>query len=329
MAKKIGIIIYSLYHHIAKLAESVKAGVESSGMEAKIFQVKETLPESILEKLHAAPKLPYDIADLKTLTDYDGFLFGIPTRYGNMPSQLKTFFDGTGSLWASGALYHKPFGVFVSTGTGGGNEMTVVSSLSTFVHHGMIFVPLGYAKVFPQMTNLSEVRGGSPWGAGTIAGDEENEENNGMLQYINSDDDDDDIPKYDEDEDEEDEDEDKINAIDRVEISQDLNTETIDSSSNFKKRLLGETKDGKVIKKGKSVKFSEENKTVIFDGRHSPETVGKEPEVQEEMEEEEIEEDIEKALDDAFEIGEVGEVGEVGETAQDNDALSSLLSRLS
>jgi NAD(P)H dehydrogenase (quinone) len=81
-------------------------------------------------------------------------------------------------------------GVFVSTGTpGGGQESTVISSMSTLVHHGMIFVPLGYKDTFPHLSNVSEVRGGmfalfipviahclicfqsgSPWGAGTFAG---------------------------------------------------------------------------------------------------------------------------------------------------------------
>lgn len=87
-----------------------------------------------------------------------------------MPAQMKAFIDATGSLWQKGKLYHKPAGVFISTGTGGGNEMTVVNFLSTLSHHGMIYVPLGYAPVFGELTNLNEVHGGSPWGAGTIAG---------------------------------------------------------------------------------------------------------------------------------------------------------------
>ncbi|GME69289.1 unnamed protein product [[Candida] boidinii] len=168
--QKVAIIIYSLYGHIGKLAESVKVGVASAGGVADIYQVAETLPAEILEKMHAPPKPDYPIATPDVLKEYGSFLFGVPTRYGNMPSQMKSFIDSTGGLWASGALYHKPAGVFVSTGTGGGNEMTVVSMLSTLAHHGMVFVPLGYAEVFAKLTNLEEVHGGSPWGAGTIAG---------------------------------------------------------------------------------------------------------------------------------------------------------------
>ncbi|GME83330.1 unnamed protein product [Ambrosiozyma monospora] len=167
---QLGIIIYTLYGHIGKLAESVAAGVKTSGLEADIYQVAETLPPAILEKLHAPPKPKYPIATAETLTKYDGLLFGIPTRYGNFPSQLKAFIDSTGGLWASGALYQKPYGVFVSTGTGGGRESTAINSLSTFVHHGLIYVPLGFAPVFQDITNLNEVHGATPWGAGTIAG---------------------------------------------------------------------------------------------------------------------------------------------------------------
>lgn len=168
MGPRTAIITYSLYHHIASMATAAKTGVESAGGTAKIFQVAETLPDSLLKKLGAPPKPDFPLASNDTLTEYDAFLFGIPTRYGNMPAQLKAFWDGTGSLWAKGALIGKPAGMFVSTGSvGGGQETTVISNLSTLVHHGMVFVPLGYSH--PGITSMDEVHGGSPWGAGTFA----------------------------------------------------------------------------------------------------------------------------------------------------------------
>jgi hypothetical protein len=121
--------------------------------------------------MHAPPK-PTDIpvADAKTLEQYDAFLFGIPTRYGNFPAQWKAFWDSTGGQWAAGAFWGKYAGIFVSTGTpGGGQETTVITSLSTLTHHGIIYVPLGYKTAFPILANVNEVRGGSPWGAGTYA----------------------------------------------------------------------------------------------------------------------------------------------------------------
>ena len=99
------------------------------------------------------------------------FLLGIATRYGNFPAQWKAFWDATGGLWMSGALHGKYCGLFVSTASiGGGQETTAANSMSTLVHHGIIYVPFGYARAFAEMSDLSEVRGGSAWGAGTIAG---------------------------------------------------------------------------------------------------------------------------------------------------------------
>jgi NAD(P)H dehydrogenase (quinone) len=130
--------------------------------------------------MHAPPKPDYPIINAEKLATFDAFLFGIPTRYGNFPAQWKvcsfrsvlgvqtapehsaqTFWDTTGGLWGSGGLYGKYAGVFISTaGHGGGQESTAIASMSTFAHHGITFVPLGYAKVFGQLTNVDEVHGG-------------------------------------------------------------------------------------------------------------------------------------------------------------------------
>uniref|UniRef100_A0A1Y1NJV7 Flavodoxin-like domain-containing protein n=1 Tax=Photinus pyralis TaxID=7054 RepID=A0A1Y1NJV7_PHOPY len=173
MAPKIAIVFYSMYGHIRQLAEAEKKGIEKAGGTADLFQIPETLSDEVLGKMHAPPK-PTDIPTLDDpaiLTKYDAFLLGIPTRYGNFPGQWKAFWDKTGGIWASGGYFGKYAGLFVSTGTpGGGQESTAIAAMSTLTHHGIIYVPLGYAKTFPQLTNLSEVRGGSPWGAGTFAG---------------------------------------------------------------------------------------------------------------------------------------------------------------
>ncbi|EWC48053.1 minor allergen Alt a 7 [Drechslerella stenobrocha 248] len=172
MAPKLAIVIYSMYGHIATLAESVKAGVEAAGGSATILQLEETLSEEVLKKMWAPPKPDYAVlSDPKDLLQYDAFLFGIPTRYGNFPAQWKAFIDKTGGIWQSGGFHGKYAGIFISTGTlGGGQESTAIAAMSTLAHHGIIYVPLGYAKSFAQMTDLSEVHGGSPWGSGTFAG---------------------------------------------------------------------------------------------------------------------------------------------------------------
>ncbi|KAJ5245838.1 NADH-quinone oxidoreductase [Penicillium chermesinum] len=170
MAPKIAIVFYSTWGHIAKLAEAEQKGIEAAGGKADIYQIAETLPEEVLAKMHAAPKPNYPIAEPETLLEYDGVLFGIPTRYGNFPAQWKTFFDKSGGIWMSGGYWGKYAGLFISTGTpGGGQESTAIASMSTLAHHGFIYVPLGYKTTFAQLTNLDEVHGGSPWGAGTFA----------------------------------------------------------------------------------------------------------------------------------------------------------------
>lgn len=168
---KVAIVIYSMYGHIAKMAESVKAGVEAAGGSPQIFQVTETLSTEILAKMHAPDKPAYPVIQPAQLAEFDAFLLGIPTRYGNMPAQWKAFWDATGQLWMSGSLAGKHAGIFVSTASpGGGQETTALNTMSTLAHHGIVFVPLGYKFTFAQLTNLSEVHGSSPWGAGTFAG---------------------------------------------------------------------------------------------------------------------------------------------------------------
>ncbi|KIY71941.1 benzoquinone reductase [Cylindrobasidium torrendii FP15055 ss-10] len=171
MAPKVAIVIYSMYGHIVKLAEAQLAGIKAAGGDAKIFQIPETLPQTVLDAMYAPAKPDYPVIDAETLATYDAFLFGIPTRFGNFPGQWKAFWDTTGGLWAKGALAGKYAGIFVSTASiGGGQETTALNSLSTLAHHGIIYVPLGYSQTFAQLSNLTEVHGGSAWGAGTLAG---------------------------------------------------------------------------------------------------------------------------------------------------------------
>ncbi|KUF96836.1 Eukaryotic translation initiation factor 2-alpha kinase 4 [Phytophthora nicotianae] len=153
---KIAIIYYSTYGHIAQLAEAAKKGVESvDGVTAEIYQVQETLSDEILGKMHAAPKKDHPIATVDTLKEADGILFGFPTRFGSLPAQVKALFDSAGGL----------------TGTqGGGQETTAFTALTFLAHQGLTFVPLGYRA--PELFNMDEIHGGSPWGAGTLAGNQ-------------------------------------------------------------------------------------------------------------------------------------------------------------
>jgi len=164
------VIYYSTHGHIEKLARKVVTGLEKAGVNAKLFQVAETLSEDVLQKMHAAPKatdVPVITPD--QLAEADGFLFGVPTRFGTVPSQIKALFDGCGKLWMTGALYGKFAGVFFSTGSqASGQETTALSCLPFFVHHGISFVPIGYKS--GKLGDNTAIHGGSPWGAGTITG---------------------------------------------------------------------------------------------------------------------------------------------------------------
>lgn len=170
-----------MYGHIKTMADKVKEGALSvDGAEVTLYQIQETLPAEVLEKMHAPPK-PEDvpIATPETLGEADCIIFGydcrgkdsvrppasdacaagrcsIPTRFGNVPAQVKAFFDSCGGLWQKGALLGKPCAMFVSTGTlGGGQEVTPMSALPFLVHQGMIFIPFGYQD--PAMFGLDEV----------------------------------------------------------------------------------------------------------------------------------------------------------------------------
>lgn len=161
-----------MYGHQQKLAEAEAKGVREAGGTADLFRVPETLPQEILSKMHAPPKgdsIP-ELKDSSILESYDGVLFGVPTRFGNMPAQWKSWWDATGGLWQKGAFWGKYAGLFITTGgLGGGQESTALAMMSTFAHHGFVYVPLGYKTTFALQTDLSELHGGSPWGAGSFA----------------------------------------------------------------------------------------------------------------------------------------------------------------
>ncbi|AJE19604.1 NAD(P)H:quinone oxidoreductase [Azotobacter chroococcum] len=167
--KKILVLYYSMYGHIERMAEAVAEGARSvPGVEVTLKRVPETMPEEVARKAGAKLEQNAPVAEPKELADYDAILFGTPTRFGNMAGQMRSFLDQTGGLWVSGALVGKFASVFTSTGTGGGSETTITSFWHTLAHQGMVIVGLPY--VLPELSDISELRGGSPYGAATIAG---------------------------------------------------------------------------------------------------------------------------------------------------------------
>jgi NAD(P)H dehydrogenase (quinone) len=173
---KIQIIFYSMYGHIYRMAEAVAEGArQASGAEVSLYQVQELVPEAALERTgakkarEAFAHIPF--GDPKHLADADGIIIGTPTRFGNMAAQMRNFLDQTGGLWAKGALIGKVGSVFTSTGgQHGGHETTITSSHVTLLHLGMIIVGVPYS--CQELSNMDEITGGSPYGAGTLAGND-------------------------------------------------------------------------------------------------------------------------------------------------------------
>ncbi len=168
------IVYYSLYGHVAAMAQAVAEGVRQvPDMEATLRRVPETLSDEVIAKMGAAEAqktlTQVPVCTLAELEAADGIMFGTPTRFGNMCGQMRQFLDATGQIWTRGGLIGKPAGVFCSTASQhGGQETTIVSFMHTLFHHGMVMVGLPYA--YAGLNRMDEVTGGTPYGASTLAG---------------------------------------------------------------------------------------------------------------------------------------------------------------
>lgn len=166
---KILVLYYSMYGHIETMANAVAEGARRvPGAEVDILRVPETMEADRFAQVGGKTNQQAAEASLEMLPHYDAIIVGTPTRFGNMAGQMRTFWDRTGGLWASGALFGKVASVFTSTGTGGGQEQTITSVWTTLAHHGMVIVPIGYGT--KELFDISQVRGGTPYGATTLAG---------------------------------------------------------------------------------------------------------------------------------------------------------------
>ncbi|BBI99971.1 NAD(P)H dehydrogenase (quinone) [Ferrigenium kumadai] len=167
---KVLVLYYSMYGHIERMAEAVAEGVRTvEGVEVAVKRVPEIIPEDRARAMGVKLDQPAPIATVDELRGYDAIIFGTPTRFGNMAAQMRNFLDQTGKLWVEGALIGKVASVFTSTGTQhGGQETTITSFHSTLLHQGMIIVGVPYS--CKGLTVMTEITGGSPYGASTMAG---------------------------------------------------------------------------------------------------------------------------------------------------------------
>ena len=166
---KVLILYYSSYGHVEALAHAVADGARETGATVDVKRVPETAPMEVARTMHFKLDQPAPVAAIDQLAGYDAIIVGTPTRFGRMSSQLASFLDQAGGLWLRGALNGKIGGAFTSTATQhGGQETTLFSVITNLLHFGMTVVGLPYSHQ-GQMT-ISEIVGGTPYGATTIAG---------------------------------------------------------------------------------------------------------------------------------------------------------------
>ncbi len=166
---KVLVLYYSTYGHIETMAYAAAEGAREAGADVVVKRVPETVPAEIAKNAHFKLDQPAPVATVQELAEYDAIILGVPTRYGRMASQMASFWDAAGALWASGALTGKVGSVFSSTATQhGGQETTLFAGITNLMHFGMVIVGLPYA--FQGQMTLDEITGGAPYGATTIAG---------------------------------------------------------------------------------------------------------------------------------------------------------------
>lgn len=163
------VLYYSAYGHIETMAGAVAEGARSGGAEVDIKRVPELVPEEVARASHYKLDQPAPVAQAADLEAYDAIIVGVGTRYGRMASQMSSFWDTTGGLWAQDKLVGKVGAAFTSTASQhGGQETTLMAIHTMLFHQGMIQVGLPYS--FKGQLTLDEVTGGSPYGASTLAG---------------------------------------------------------------------------------------------------------------------------------------------------------------
>jgi NAD(P)H dehydrogenase (quinone) len=166
---KVLVLYYSTYGHVEALADAVAEGARAAGAEAIVKRVPETVPDEIARANGFKLDQSAPLASVAELESYDAIVVGTGTRYGRMSSQMASFLDQTGGLWARGALNGKVGAAFTSTATQhGGQETTLFSIITNLLHFGMTIVGLPYSH--QGQMSVDEIVGGAPYGATTVAG---------------------------------------------------------------------------------------------------------------------------------------------------------------
>ena len=165
---KLAVIYYSATGHGTTMAHKVAAAAEAAGAEVRVRPVAETAdPGSFAHNpawtanYEASKDLP--VATGEDIVWADAVIFGSPTRFGSVASQLRVFLDSLGGLWSQGKLADKVYAGFTSTNTlHGGQETTLLSLYITLIHWGGIIAAPGY-------TDPLKFADGNPYGASLLA----------------------------------------------------------------------------------------------------------------------------------------------------------------
>lgn len=165
--KEILVLYYSQHSATRQMAQFIARGAEQvAGVRTRL----RTVPKVSTVCETTEPDIPDSgapYAELRDLEECIGLALGSPTRFGNMASAMKYFWDGTGGLWMKHTLVGKPAALFTSTGTmHGGQESTLLSMMLPLLHHGMVIVGLPYSEQELSTTQS----GGTPYGASHVAG---------------------------------------------------------------------------------------------------------------------------------------------------------------
>ncbi len=170
-APKVLIPFYSRSGTILRLAEAVAEGARAEGAEVRLRRAREVVSPTVIAAVPGwkdsadAMNAQYEAPTADDALWADAIIFGTPTRFGSVSSELKAYIDSLGALWAQGKLVGKVGSAFAgSAQQHGGNESTVISLYNPMAHLGLIIVPTGYAD--PAMF----AGAGSPYGASVISG---------------------------------------------------------------------------------------------------------------------------------------------------------------
>lgn len=166
---KLAVIYYSATGTNFQIAKAVKDAAEEAGAEVRLGKVSELEQDDVIDQnpewrahIEATKDIPE--ANLSDLEWADAFIFGTPTRFGNVASQMKQFIDTTGDLWFQGKLANKIVSGFTSAqNPHGGQETTLLALYNTFYHWGCIIVPPGYTD------EVLFASGGNPYGVSSNA----------------------------------------------------------------------------------------------------------------------------------------------------------------